>query len=170
MAAKEIVIKIYSSEEGSKEPSSTPEKNPSEPSVDAKPMAKKAATAAAAAYITKNAIQVVKTAMSASYGRYLDLSEDYKAQVGQENLKAHINEIASIGSSIASGAYLGMKFGPVGAILGAVAGAVVGVTKAVFSRQITMSNQAKAIHEEAYSLYFNTSRAGMINYSRGTEN
>ena len=125
-----------------------------------------------AAYnLTSQSIALAKTFAQISYGRYTDLTEDYKSQAIRSNAEAHLNRFGAITGSAISGALLGSKIaGPAGAVVGMAVGISLAAVKNEIARQNTLYEQSKAIHEEAYSLYFNTARAGMINYSRGTEN
>ena len=131
----------------------------------------KAAVAFAAYYFTKQTLQTIKSTVMLGYSRYQNLTEDYQGQQVMQNAQAVIGEVASVGGATISGAMTGAKIGgPWGAVIGAVLGTVTGIAGAVNKRAETFAQQEKQLHEEAYSLYFNTERAGMVNYSRGTEN
>jgi hypothetical protein len=126
--------------------------------------------AAFSSYVTAQALATAKSMMQIGYDRYVTLTENYVAQTAVANMQNHINRFANVAGSTLGGAYLGAKLGPMGAIAGAVIGFVTSGIRNEISRTVTLNEQARAVHEEAYSLYFNTARAGMINHSRGTEN
>ena len=151
-----------------------------EPSADAggrkrseaeKEKSKRTAAIQAISYLTTTQIVgTVKQYAEAGYGRYLDLTEDYKAGTARQNAMAHISRVTNVAASAIGGAVMGAKLGPLAAIIGAVVGIAGSIAKNELQRYQVLAEQTKSIHEEAYSLYFNTARAGMINYSRGTEN
>ena len=131
----------------------------------------KATIAAAAFYLTKETISTVRSYAMAGYGRYINLTEDYQAEQAMQNQQARLNMISSVASSTTSGAAFGLSVGgPIGAIIGGIVGLVVGGLKEKEKIQETLAEQERQLHTEAYSLYFNTVRAGQVNYSRGTEN
>lgn len=130
----------------------------------------KAAIVAAASYLTKQTLAMVKQNVDYGLNRYFDLTENYKSQQNMENIKAQLGVIGSVAGSTVSGATLGAQFGPLGAIIGAVFGLAVGVTNVELNKTRTLEAQERSMHENAFALYFNTVRGGQVNYSRGTEN
>ena len=176
---KDITIRIISDSSSSSIADKAPSadvsaiKEGKSPSVSqAKQNGKGAGTLAklAAYNLTKQAIGMLKTVAQTSYSRYTDLTEDYKSQAIRSNASAQLDRFGTVTGSAVSGAIIGSKFGLAGIVVGAIVGLGTGLYKINLAQQNTLYEQSKAFHEEAYSLYFNTARAGMINYSRGTEN
>lgn len=107
----------------------------------------------------------------AGFNRYLNMSEDYKAQIGVQNGKAIINIGKDVYNSTKSFAKMGMALGgPVGGMIGAFVGLITSAGRIRLQAGKTLAEQNRSLQEQAYSLYFTTARAGMVNYSRGTEN
>lgn len=170
-SGRTITIRIISDSSGSTTPSSTPGASTStSPSASGSKSTKGMAARAAAFYLTTNAISTLRTLSDMGYSRYIDLTEDYMAQMGAQNMQAHLSRIGTLSGSTISGAMVGAKFGPIGAIIGSIVGFGMGGFRNELSVRRTIAEQERALHEEAYSLYFNTLRAGAVNYSRGTEN
>lgn len=121
--------------------------------------------------VTKTAMSQVIAIAEAGYSRYLSMSEDYKAQTAMENAKAVIgvakSTFATTKSMTKAGAIAG---GPVAAVVGFAVGLVTSTIKTAIQARKTLAEQDRQLQEEAYALYFANARAGMVNYSRGTEN
>lgn len=114
---------------------------------------------------------MLKQAAETGFNRYLDMSEDYKAQMGVQNGKAIIGIVTSIFDSTTSMTRQGMALaGPAGGFIGGMLGLLYGTAKVDMQARKTLAEQNRTLQEQAYSLYFTTARAGMVNYSRGTEN
>lgn len=123
------------------------------------------------AYVTGEVLATAKTIAEAGYSRYVSLTENYVAETSQQNMNAQMGRFFSVAMNTVAGAKLGMMaFGPVGAALGTITGFATSLVRNEIARGRNLAEQARSVHQEAYSLYFNTERAGMINYSRGTEN
>lgn len=114
---------------------------------------------------------MIKQAAETGFNRYIDMSEDYKAQIGVQNGKAIIGVATSIFDSSKSMANQGLALaGPAGSLIGGMLGLLHGAIKVSMQAGKTLAEQNRTLQEQAYSLYFTTARAGMVNYSRGTEN
>lgn len=156
------------------------ESSPNSPSPDAKSNKKKNKPEGSssssnelkmAKAFSKPVISMVFQTAEASFNRYLDMSEDYKAQIGVQNGKAIINIGKDVYNSTKSFAKMGMALGgPVGGMIGAYVGLITSVGRIPLQAGKTLAEQNRNLQEQAYSLYFTTARAGMVNYSRGTEN
>lgn len=119
----------------------------------------------------KPVTSMVFQAAEAGFNRYLDMSEDYKAQIGVQNGKAIINIGKDVYNSTKSFAKMGMALGgPAGGMIGAFVGLVTSAGRIRLQAAKTLAEQNRSLQEQAYSLYFTTARAGMVNYSRETEN
>lgn len=166
-----ITIRIVNDSDNSPdEPSADAKGNDNKaPSKDAKKN-KNSAKQAMAFYTTMQVVATIKQFGETSYNRYTSLLENYKSEVAQENARREIGLVANVISSTISGAIIGSKFGPIGTAIGTIVGLTTSVARNVMTVNSTLEQQNRAVHEEAYSLYFNTERAGMVNYSRGTEN
>lgn len=105
-----------------------------------------------------------------SYSKYISLTEDYITDVGVNNTKKTISIIQHVTDSTAKGVQAGASFGPIGMVIGGIIGLAVGAADTARDAREALVEQSRRMNEESYALYFNTSRAGLINNSRGTEN
>jgi hypothetical protein len=124
----------------------------------------------AAYQITKNVIASINTEIGYYLGKYTELTEDYKTGVNISNAKTVISTIGGIFGSTLAGGIAGAKFGPVGMIVGAVAGMSSSFVASAISSKNTYNEAIADIHENVYSNYFYSLKAGYADGSRGTEN
>lgn len=96
-------------------------------------------------------------------GKYLSVTEDYRAQTTLQNAKNTINGAFGLYASIAAGAKIGN-------VPGAIIGAAMAVSKQVQSAISANYDSYQAIIENAYSNYFYGTRAGLASGGHGTEN
>ena len=120
--------------------------------------------------ITQRVVSEAKSVIMYSANRFFDYTEDYKTEQASQNVQAVTNVISSFVGSAMTGAAMGSALGPVGTVVGAVIGGAASVIKTEIGKKKTKYEQDRALREEAYGLYFQTERAGMVNYSRGTDN
>lgn len=159
-----IVVKILSSDEGQQTPSPQPSDNQkgNEPQPEGKPSASAMNTYRFAYKVTSDAISLIQSTAEYSFQRYFAESEDYKTQLGVQNAKTAISQVAGFVGAVAIGA----KFGPVGAIIAGTLSVASSVSKAVTE----VENQMNAIHQQDYSNYFYGVRAGYVDGNGGTMN
>lgn len=121
--------------------------------------------------IAAQAESLLADEMSYSMSKYASLTDDYEYGIAVQNARANLNVVGSIAGSTISTATIGAKaFGVAGAAVGAAVGvALGGVTVAVKAQQ-DLASQQTALNQQAYSLYYSTERAGLVNGSRYTEN
>lgn len=174
MADRTITIRIVSDndEKPQSDAHSSSVEKAEKPSSDAtdKKNDRSASTKAAAAFVTMQTVSMAKSFAMVGYSRYSDLTEDYISQTASQNARARISEGASFVATQLAWTKLGAQFGPIGAVVGAAVGTTMAGLNTALRRAENIAEQARSLHEEAYSLYFNTARAGMVNHSRGTEN
>lgn len=103
-------------------------------------------------------------------GKYLSVTEDYRAETALQNVKNTINNAFSIYASMKTVAALGASAGPYGAIAGAAIGATMSIASKVQGEISKYSEAAQAIIDNAYGNYFYGERAGFVSGGYGTEN
>lgn len=96
-------------------------------------------------------------------GKYLTVTEDYRAQTTLQNAKNTISGAFGLYASISSGAKLG-------GVPGAIIGATLAIANKVQSAISTNFDSYQAIIDNAYSNYFYGERAGYASGGYGTEN
>lgn len=97
------------------------------------------------------------------YGKYTQLEENYIAQNAVSVASSAIGIASTMTSSIGAGAAIG---GPIGAAVGAA----IGAAKIGTNIMHMYENAYRELDEKAYSKYFYSSRYGLIDGNRGTEN
>lgn len=105
------------------------------------------------------------------FDRYVALTEDYKLQIGIDNIKTTVEKTKHLGLSVIAMAKIGwMAGGPGGAAIGASLGLVTTAT----SEGLNLMRQ---YHTQAFNLQMNDrqaqyamSRLGLIDNGRGTQN
>ena len=102
--------------------------------------------------------------------RYASLNEDYMAQQALTNIKDTVDRAKGGITSIASGASALSAFGP----WGMAAGAAIGAGSFLFDQytqyQKRMSSYYQQLNSTNFQTEFSSSRLGLINNGRGTEN
>lgn len=129
-----------------------------------------AGKAAAIIMAVETVVGYVNHAADYSYSKYISLTEDYITDVAVNNAKKTIAIAQHVSESTSKGIQAGSSFGPVGMVIGGIIGLAVGAADTARDAKEALVEQSRRMNEESYALYFNTSRAGLINNSRGTEN
>lgn len=101
--------------------------------------------------------------------KYFTLKENYLAETDYNNIMTGISKVSGFGASIAAGAMVGAKFGPVGAVAGAAIGVAgwginesINVEKNLFQQQVQISTNN-------YQSQFQQTRLGLVS-GRGVTN
>ena len=102
--------------------------------------------------------------------REFSLSENYIAQQTYANASKAIGAVESFAGSVISGALVGAKFGPYGAIVGSVISGAVNIVSQYNVNQNRLSSYYQSLNASNYQSDFSQVRAGLIDGSRGTEN
>lgn len=116
--------------------------------------------------IVKRALQTTATEAEYYYGKYINISEDYKTGRFIQNAKNIISTSVSLFNAAKAGLEGALIGGPVGAIIGVVSS----ITSMVYSNTKNYADQIENIHQNIYSNYFYSQRAGFVDGSSGTEN
>lgn len=133
--------------------------------------------AVGALYFAGHAVSTAYRIAKMELNRAFSLKENY---LGQNKIAAFESEMSALkgmaitmGSSIAMGANAGSKFGPVGTIIGAVFGTAYGGVTSAMNIQIqkaeTMERHNMQLNATNAQTEFSSSRAALVNGSRGTE-
>lgn len=131
----------------------------------------KASNIAFAATVAGQGEAILMEEATYSFGKYASLTDDYAYDLAERNAKANIGVVASVAVNTLSMATIGAKAGGVpGAVIGAVIGTVAGGAQAYMKAKETLATQQTELNQQAYSLYYSTERAGLVNGSRYTEN
>lgn len=170
MANQKITITIIDETGGSAAPSPAQDEDESQNEKDKK---KKSILSPkqhlALSYMEQFGSQVLTAAQEAIDTRY-SLEEDYVGQTNLQNAVKAISIASGFAKSIYTGAVSGAKAGAVGAVVGAVVSSSLYAGKTILAAQISLTNQARSMDQQAYGQYFNSVRYGLINDSHGTEN
>ena len=137
------------------------------------------ATVAAVSYIASQAKQVAEQSISAGWNRYTTLQEDYIAENRINNIKTSVNNVKSMAQSSLKGATTGAQLGgAIGGPWGAAAGAAVGVVAGTtfwgvnqhLKNQQKLSGYYQQLNQTTFQTYLDSSRAGLVDNGRGTQN
>lgn len=121
-------------------------------------------------YVYNNARSVIASSVSTTLQREFSLSENYIAQQTYANASKAIGAVESFAGSVISGALVGAKFGPYGAIVGSVISGAVNIVSQYNTNQNRLSSYYQSLNASNYQSDFSQVRAGLIDGSRGTEN
>lgn len=130
-------------------------------------------------YVYEQEKQILTTGLSMGWNRYTSLKEDYISENRLNNLKTSISKVKSLSSSTLQASSLGKMAGmavggPIGAAVGSVLGTVAGVvTWGVKNEQQNrqkLQGYYKQLNETNFQTYLDSSRAGLVDNGRGTEN
>ena len=121
-------------------------------------------------YAYNNAKSVIFSSVSATLQREFSLSENYIAQQTYANASRAIGAVESFAGSVISGALVGAKFGPFGALAGSIISGTVNVVSQYNANQNRLSSYYQSLNASNYQSDFSQVRAGLIDGSRGTEN
>lgn len=114
-----------------------------------------------------SALLVAKGAVEPSISRYLNLKEDYLAENEFNQIKSNISKTTGFAASLAGGAIIGAKAGPIGAVVGAaISGLTYGV-KQIINYQQKMSGFYQQLNATNMQTAFMSQKAGLI---VGTQN
>lgn len=117
------------------------------------------------------AVNAVKNAGMYYLNRYLSLTENYQAEQDLSNTMTAISKAASLIGTVGAGAMGGMATGgPVGAAVGAVVAAVGWTVNETIDLVKTYDQQEISINEANGQSAFQSTRLGLSNGGRGTEN
>lgn len=113
-----------------------------------------------------------KALSNAEYGirRYTSLNEDYMTSQLMSNVKDTIDRTKSGINSIASGASALSAFGPWGMLAGAAIGGATFLFDQHMEYQKRISSYYQQLNASNFQTEFSSSRLGLINNGRGTEN
>lgn len=121
--------------------------------------------------VASQAQTIILSEAQYSMSKYASLTDDYEYGVALENAKANLNMVGNVAQNMLSDAVVGAKAGGVmGAVVGAAVGLASGVTRIFVRTQQVLASQETQLNQQAYSLYYSTARAGLVNGSRYTEN
>lgn len=111
--------------------------------------------------------QGIKQTVDYGLGRYFTLTEDYLGENTYNRVKTKLNKVGGAFTSIASGAIIGAKLGPVGAVAGASIAALGYGVSLIFEYQNRMSGYYQQLNATNYQTEFSSQRASLYN---GTQN
>lgn len=121
--------------------------------------------------INSSIFSVLGTSLEMGWNRYTTLQEDYLGEMRVGNVKASINTVHSLIQSTGNGAMTGASVGgPLGAAVGAVVGFGTSAYKQYMQNQQKLSNYYQQLNQTNFQTYLDSSRAGLVNNGRGTEN
>lgn len=141
----------------------------SQPKADTTDKKKINATAGFAYQISRTVTSQVVSQANYYVGKYYSMTEDYKGQQNSQNTMKAISLVTGTASSAVSlGVLGGTAFGPVGAIVGATLGVAMSAVTNYMNAKNEYNEAMLAIHENAYSNYFYSERAGYADGGRGT--
>ncbi len=167
---RKIMVQIISQTENNLSPSvdNGGGDNKNQPNADVSDKAKINATANLAYKITSQITSEIISAGNYYVGKYYSMTEDYKGTQNTQNTMKLIGLVTSTAGSAVGLGMAGAKFGPVGAAIGAILGASMSLTSSAISSKREYNEAMYAIHENAYSNYFYSERAGYADMGRGT--
>lgn len=158
--AKEVVVRILSGGED-RSPNPTAATEAKKPNSNAKNS--RSTTQIVGMYVANKVWSTLKAEAQYHAGKYLNMTENYKAEVTVQNAVSTIDDIMGIATASMAGFQMG-----------GVAGMAVSATAAVLSKTTSKLHRyedaAKSIIENAYSNYFYGERAGFVVGKNGTEN
>lgn len=133
--------------------------------------------AVGALYFVGHAVSTAYRLAKMELNRSFSLKENYLAQNKMTAFESEMGALKGIastmGSSIGMGVMAGSKFGPVGMVIGAVFGTVYGGIASATNIQIqkaeTMERHNMQLNATNAQTEFSSSRAALVNGSRGTE-
>jgi hypothetical protein len=115
--------------------------------------------------------EIVLSRADAAVSRYCTLQEDYLTQQTTANVKDTISRAQRGLTSIANGFATGLaSAGPVGAVIGAVASAASFGNSQYMEYQQKMSGYYQQLNATNFQTNYSSSRLGLVNNGRGTEN
>lgn len=120
--------------------------------------------------IAKNVTSLAIRSGEIAFNRYTNLQEDYLSSQTLNNAIDTVNRTKSLGSEIFYGIKTGSIFGPAGALAGAAIGAINFGANQYLQYQQRMSSYYQQLNSTNFQTEFASSRMGLINNSRGTEN
>ena len=112
----------------------------------------------------------LKTIILYQLNRQFNLDEDYKAQMTMNNTLNIIGGITGMVGSTATGALLGLKYGPVGAVVGATIGLASNLVTSAIQYYQKKDQENLRLTQIRHDATFNQMRLGLIDGGRGTEN
>jgi outer membrane lipoprotein SlyB len=130
-------------------------------------------------YVASQTKQTITTAVSMGWNRYTTLQEDYIAENRINNIETSLNTVKSISEATIQGANNGAKLGsaiggPVGGAIGYAVGAVTGVAfwgvNQHLKNQQKLSGYYQQLNQTNFQTYLDSSRAGLVDNGRGTQN
>lgn len=105
---------------------------------------------------------------STAINRYFQMREDYRGEQTFNNAKIAIGKGISAVSTVVSGARIGSKAGPYGAIAGAAIAAIGWIGNEFVQGNNRIANAKIALNTQEYESAFQRSRAGLMDGGRGT--
>lgn len=114
--------------------------------------------------------QFATSAMKNGWNRYTTLQEDYIAENTFNNLKMSFNKVSSLNSAIYQGGMVGAAFGPAGAIAGGLVSAVGWAINNEMENRQKLSGYYQQLNQTNFQTYLDSSRAGLVDNGRGTQN
>lgn len=112
--------------------------------------------------------QTIKKTALYSASKYFNLTENYKAEQGLQNVTSVVEHIGSIGTSILGGAIIGVKAGH--PVIGAAVGLVVGAVNTGIDAAKSWDAQHMQLTTMNIQSSFQMTKLGLINNGRGTLN
>jgi hypothetical protein len=116
--------------------------------------------------IASDALNAAENAMN----RYTSLEEDYVTEQTYNNVLTTVGKVKSGIGSVAAGVISGAAFGPAGMVLGAVTGMASFAYNEYIGYQKRMSSYYQALNATDFQTQFDSSRLGLIDNGRGTQN
>lgn len=167
MADKNFVIEIRARNEGDEARADFDNENEAAEILEKRNKAKKTALKKVANY----AYAEIRAQVQYDVGKYVNLTENYKASVLMSNIDSTAQKAMSIVGVTTASAQLGAMLGAgVGAGIGAAAGFLMGVASETMSLVRQYDQQNLSINmNETYAGY-SRSRLGLIDNGRGTQN
>lgn len=104
----------------------------------------------------------VKSDAEYGVGNWYSREEDYIGQTNVEKAKEAISIASSIGKAAAAGF-------EAGGTVGAVVGVALSVGQTIINARKTVVDEYSQLDSAAYSQYYNSKRAGLVNGSKGTQ-
>lgn len=117
--------------------------------------------------MAKQATSLVKETIDPTITRYLNLKEDYLAENDYAQIKSTISRTTGFLASVAGGAIVGAKAGPIGAVVGAAISGVSYSVRQVIQYQQKMSGFYQQLNATNMQTAFMAQRAGLV---VGTQN
>lgn len=129
-------------------------------------------------YIKDTMVPVVTGALKMGWNRYTTLQEDYLAENRVNNVMTSVNKVKSLTNSVVSGAMtgatVGSAAGPVGTAVGLLMGTMTSLamwgTQNNLENQQKLSNYYQQLNQTNFQTYLDSSRAGLVDNGRGTQN